>query len=173
MSPQIAQPTEDLVGHEKTSRNAEILSEVVTGRLKASTVAGQEVHRTATPLRAFPSLSRDTQIVQPAGKLEMKRKDIVIFGDNTIVRGWDGQVDASDSGVGGTGSWGEPKPIKPKPKRKQYSGQYHGKTDTLIHLSVDEFNSALGIDIGAETVRDSVGQDVAFDSGVGGVSYRR
>jgi hypothetical protein len=103
-------------------------------------------------------------------EIGMKRKDIVIFGDNTIVRGWDGQVDASDSGVGGTGSYGEPKPIKPKPKPKQDFGQYHGKTDTLIHRSVDEFNSALGIDIGAETVRDSVGQDVASDSGVGGVS---
>ena len=103
-------------------------------------------------------------------EIGIKRKDIVIFGDNTIVRGWNGQVDASDSGVGGTGSYGDPKPIKPKPKGKQDFGQYHGKTDTLIHRSVDEFNSALGIDIGAETVRDSVGQDVASDSGVGGVS---
>lgn len=95
----------------------------------------------------------------------MKRKDIVTFGDNTIVRGCDGQVDASDSGVGGSGSYGDPRPIKPcKPEG------YHGKTHTSIHRLGDEFKSALGIDIGAETVRDSLGQDEASDSGVGGVS---
>jgi hypothetical protein len=74
---------------------------------------------------------------------------------------------ASDSGVDGTGSHGDPRPIKPcKPVRKGY----HGKTDTSFHLLGDEFKSALGIDIVAETVRDSVGQDKASDSGVGGVS---
>jgi hypothetical protein len=92
-----------------------------------------------------------------------KQKDIVIFGDNVIVRGRGGQVDTSDSGVG-IGSYGVSKPIRPCRSRQ------YGKTANSIHGLRDELDSALGMCFDFESARDSAGQDEASDSGVGGGS---